>query len=116
MDIIVPHPAPRSNFDTLKQFVLNACLRQACGRVLRARLAILKVQCSRFGANQSGGVDVPTIDHAIEQLAREERRRQRLLRALRDHQVDWLWSLDYQDLPLGKGAICEASVLVRASF
>ena len=66
----------------LKQFGLNVCLREACTRVLQARLAALKALSSKFGVNSPDPVDAAAIDHAVEHFVKEERRRQRLLEAL----------------------------------
>ena len=63
----------------LKQFGLHVCFREACTRVLRARLIALKALFSQFGAHP---VDRAAIDCAIEDFLKEERRRVRLLEAL----------------------------------
>ena len=63
----------------LKQFGLHVCFREACTRVLRARLVALKALFSQFGAHP---VDRAAIDCAIEDFLKEERRRVRLLEAL----------------------------------
>jgi hypothetical protein len=67
----------------LKQFGLTVCLREACTRVLQARLAALKTLFSQFGANPPNPVDLAAIDRAVEHFLKEERRRKRLLEALR---------------------------------
>ena len=67
----------------LKQFGLNVCLREACKRVLQARLAAHRALFSQFAANPPNPVDLAAIDRAIEHFVKEERRRERLLEALR---------------------------------
>jgi len=71
----------------LKQFGLNVCLREACTRVLQARLAALKTLFSQFEANPPNSVDLAVIDRAIEYFLIEERRRERLLEALKAHSL-----------------------------
>jgi hypothetical protein len=66
----------------LKQFALSACYREACARVLNARMASLRIIFSQYGARPPGPVDLAVIDRAVEELQIEDNRRERILEAL----------------------------------
>ena len=66
----------------LKQFALSVCYREACARVQRARMASLRIIFSQYGARPPGPVDLAVIDRAVEDLQKEDSRRERILEAL----------------------------------
>jgi len=67
---------------TIKRFTLSACYREACTRVQRARMASLRIIFSQYGARPPGPVDLAVIDRAVEDLQKEDSRRERILEAL----------------------------------
>jgi len=71
--------------EQLKQFVLRACYREACSRVCKAHLALLRTYFSHYGPHKRGPFDFSIIERVNQEYLKEDCRRERLLDALTQH-------------------------------
>ena len=71
--------------EELKRFVLQACYREACSRVCKAHLALLRTYFTHYGPRARGPFDQSVIERVTQDYHKEERRRERILIALNRH-------------------------------
>ena len=69
----------------LMRFVLQACYREACSRVCKAHLALLRTYFTQYGPRARGPYDQGVIERVTQDYHKEERRRERILIALNRH-------------------------------
>jgi hypothetical protein len=69
----------------LKRFVLQACHREACSRVCKAHLALLRTYFTQYRPRARGPYDQSAIERVTQDYHKEDRRRERILIALNRH-------------------------------
>jgi hypothetical protein len=72
----------------LMRFVLQACYREACSRVCKAHLALLRTYFTQYGPRARGPFDQSVIESVTQDYHKEERRRERILIAINQYARD----------------------------